>query len=115
MSMVPVSDPSERGVYARIMASPETESRRRIMRCWPTGRPMVWAGWERVKENTLVSEEICFLAERVALVQVLGWRKMGEDWSGWVSEGEFRRPREVDEREPMWYSGIMALAFSLSG
>lgn len=114
--MVPVSLPSERGVYARMMELWVVGSWRRIIRCWPTGRPMVWVGWERVKEKIFVSRDICFLEVRRALVQVLGRRKMGDSWEGSLEEeGVFSRATEVDVREPMWYSGIIALAFSLSG
>jgi len=53
------------------MASRVTGSRKRSMRCWPTGRPMDCCSWSRVKVKMRVSELIDFLVERSALDQIL--------------------------------------------
>lgn len=86
------------------------------MRCWPTGRPMDWVGWSRVKVKMRVSCETECLAVRAAGDQVLGWRKTGRGVVGApVGVGLERAARAEGERCPMWWVGIMALALSLSG
>lgn len=80
-------------------------SRRRIMRCWPTGKPTVWEGWSREKVNILVSEETSRLEESVALDQVLGWRNIAPGDCGWSKEeisADFKRARDEESSVPMW-------------
>lgn len=86
------------------MASRVAGSRSRRVRCWPTGRPVVWVGCSRRKVNIVVSRDMVFLEERVALDQDLGLRKMGLGVSFWRCS-LFERRRAVwlaESRVPMW-------------
>ena len=52
-----------------------------------------------------VSDETFLFVERIALVHVFGWRKIGRD--SWESEGvksppSWRMSREAWSREPIW-------------
>lgn len=75
------------------------------MRCWPTGSPMDWAGWDKVKWKILVSGETDSLEVRVALFHVLDWRKMGRLGllrAGSEVEEDSRAARAEGVRVPMW-------------
>ena len=101
---MPRSEISEIGVYERMMASRVTGSRRRSIRCWPVGRPMTWSGCSRVKVNIRVSEEIVFLADKMALVQDLGCKKMGlgcREFEGVSSELSVKMARDSVSRVPI--------------
>ena len=64
-----------------------------------------------------VSDEMIVFLVRRALVHVLDWRKMGRrvSVSSVASVGAWRAAREVGDRVPMWYAGIIAFAVSESG
>jgi hypothetical protein len=89
-----------RGVYARMMASRVTGSRRRIIRCWPTGRPRDWVGAGRVKVKILVLGEMSVFWVMRARRQVFGLRKTVEEEVEGSSSCE--RGVVVGARVPMW-------------
>ena len=75
------------------------------MMCWPTGRPSVWAEWERLKVKMMVSAEMRRLEARGAVVQERGFRNVGEGSLGTLEgmEGSERRVwRAEGERVPRW-------------
>ena len=85
------------------MASRSTGSRRRIIRCWPTGRPRVCSGCSRVKVKIIVSDETARLESRTALVQARGLRKVRRGSLDAVSEaGSERASLAESERVPRW-------------
>lgn len=98
------------------MDSRVTGSLSRIMRCWPVGRPSVCEACSSVKVKMRVSQETEVLVWSSALVQARALRKVGRgvDEGVGVGEGAARARRDDSERLPMWYSGIIAFAVSLS-
>lgn len=98
------------------MASWVLGSRRRIIRCWPTGRPSVWVSCSSLKVKILVSHEITCLEYKGAVDQARGWRNVGlgsacwsEDASPWA-----RAIFAASLRVPIWYPGIIPFAVSES-